>query len=140
ENDRLRSAPLSPLVGYMRVSKADGSQVLDLQHDALAAAGIAERHLSSDTASGSVDNRPGLGSCRQALRRGAPLVVWKLHRRARRHGKEGHGSRRPMRGTRDQQPDPLSPRLSYWGVAGKRQKLDREEVGSESNTPVPPPC
>ena len=29
---------LSPLVGYMRVSKADGSQVLDLQKDALIAA------------------------------------------------------------------------------------------------------
>ena len=33
------------LVGYMRVSKADGSQVLDLQRDALGAAGITERHL-----------------------------------------------------------------------------------------------
>ena len=28
------------LIGYMRVSKADGSQVLDLQRDALAAAGV----------------------------------------------------------------------------------------------------
>ena len=28
------------LIGYMRVSKADGSQVLDLQRDALIAAGV----------------------------------------------------------------------------------------------------
>ena len=34
------------LLGYMRVSKADGSQVLDLQRDALIAAGVEpERHL-----------------------------------------------------------------------------------------------
>ena len=36
----------------MRVSKADGSQVLDLQRDALLSAGIPERNLYSDTASG----------------------------------------------------------------------------------------
>ena len=30
------------LIGYMRVSKADGSQVLDLQRDALIAAGYTE--------------------------------------------------------------------------------------------------
>ena len=28
------------LIGYMRVSKADGSQVLDMQRDALLAAGV----------------------------------------------------------------------------------------------------
>jgi hypothetical protein len=33
-------------LGYMRVSKADGSQVLDLQHDALLQAGVEERHLA----------------------------------------------------------------------------------------------
>ena len=45
-NDRLRDKPKSPpLIGYMRVSKADGSQVLDLQRDALIAAGVTERHL-----------------------------------------------------------------------------------------------
>ena len=33
-----QSSPV--LVGYMRVSKADGSQVLDLQRDALLAAGV----------------------------------------------------------------------------------------------------
>jgi hypothetical protein len=33
------------LIGYMRVSKADGSQVLDLQRDALAAAGVEPSRL-----------------------------------------------------------------------------------------------
>ena len=40
------------LVGYMRVSKADGSQVSDLQRDALLAAGVDGRHLYEDVASG----------------------------------------------------------------------------------------
>jgi DNA invertase Pin-like site-specific DNA recombinase len=50
----------------MRVSKADGSQVLDLQRDALIAAGIAERNIYNDTASGKRDDRPGLDACRTA--------------------------------------------------------------------------
>jgi hypothetical protein len=40
------------LIGYMRVSKADGSQVLDLQRDALVAAGVTARHLYEDQAYG----------------------------------------------------------------------------------------
>src|SRR5436853_2556730 len=83
KNDRLRSAPFSPLVGYMRVSKADGSQVLDLQRDALIAAGVAERNLYSDTASGKKDDRPGLDACLKALRQGDALLVWKLDRLGR---------------------------------------------------------
>jgi DNA invertase Pin-like site-specific DNA recombinase len=74
---------LTPLIGYMRVSKADGSQVFDLQHDALAAAGIPERNLYSDTASGKLDDRPGLEACLKALRDGDTLVVWKLDRLGR---------------------------------------------------------
>jgi hypothetical protein len=34
------------LIGYMRVSKADGSQVLDLQRDALLAAGVTNGRLA----------------------------------------------------------------------------------------------
>lgn len=83
KNDRLRSARPSPLVGYMRVSKADGSQVLDLQRDALLAAGVHERNLYSDTASGNKDDRPGLEACLKALRQGDALVVWKLDRLGR---------------------------------------------------------
>jgi DNA invertase Pin-like site-specific DNA recombinase len=67
----------------MRISKADGSQVLDLQRDALIAAGVPERSIYSDTASGKLDIRPGLESCLKALRLGDTLVVWKLDRLGR---------------------------------------------------------
>jgi DNA invertase Pin-like site-specific DNA recombinase len=40
------------LIGYMRVSKSDGSQSLDLQRDALLAAGVAPERLYEDHASG----------------------------------------------------------------------------------------
>jgi DNA invertase Pin-like site-specific DNA recombinase len=83
KNDRLRDNPSAPLIGYMRVSKADGSQVLDLQRDALLAAGVNERHLYGDTASGKKDDRLGLAACLQALREGDTLVVWKLDRLGR---------------------------------------------------------
>lgn len=71
------------LVGYMRVSKADGSQVLDLQRDALVAAGVGEAHLYDDRASGKKDSRPGLDACLKSLRDGDTLVVWKLDRLGR---------------------------------------------------------
>jgi DNA invertase Pin-like site-specific DNA recombinase len=79
----LRDSAPTHLLGYMRVSKADGSQVLDLQRDALLAAGVNERHLYSDTASGKQDDRPGLAACLQALKEGDTLVVWKLDRLGR---------------------------------------------------------
>ena len=71
------------LLGYMRVSKADGSQVLDLQKDALLATGVAAGHLYQDLASGKRDDRPGLAACLKALRRGDVLVAWKLDRLGR---------------------------------------------------------
>ena len=71
------------LVGYMRVSKADGSQTVDLQRDALLAAGVDADHLYDDHASGQRDDRPGLASCLKALRDGDTLVVWKLDRLGR---------------------------------------------------------
>jgi DNA invertase Pin-like site-specific DNA recombinase len=71
------------LVGYMRVSKADGSQATDLQRDALLAAGVDARHLYEDTASGKRDDRPGLAACLKALREGDTLAVWKLDRLGR---------------------------------------------------------
>ncbi len=61
------------LIGYMRVSKADGSQVLDMQRDA----------LLEDLASGSLNTRPGLINCLKALRAGDTLLVWKLDRLGR---------------------------------------------------------
>jgi DNA invertase Pin-like site-specific DNA recombinase len=72
------------LIGYARVSKADGSQVIDLQRDALAKAGVdLEHHLYTDAASGKRDDRPGLDACIKALRHGDTLVVWKLDRLGR---------------------------------------------------------
>lgn len=71
------------LIGYMRVSKADGSQVTDLQRDALVAAGVAADQLYEDRASGKRDDRPGLDACLKALREGDTLVVWKLDRLGR---------------------------------------------------------
>src|SRR6516225_5415902 len=71
------------LIGYMRVSEADGSQVLDLQRDALAAAGVKTQHLYEDRASGKKDDRPGLEACLKSLRKGDTLIVWKLDRLGR---------------------------------------------------------
>src|SRR3954452_9370801 len=67
----------------MRVSKADGSQTLDLQRDALLATGVEAGHLYEDQASGKHDNRPGLEVCLKALRPGDTLVAWKLDRLGR---------------------------------------------------------
>ncbi len=67
----------------MRVSKADGSQILDLQRDALLSAGVNPEHLYEDFASGKNDDRQGLSSCLKALRKGDTLIVWKLDRLGR---------------------------------------------------------
>lgn len=71
------------LIGYMRVSKTDGSQATDLQLDALVAAAVAAENIYEDMASGRKDDRPGLVSCLKALREGDTLVVWKLDRLGR---------------------------------------------------------
>lgn len=68
------------LIGYMRVSKADGSQMLDLQRDALLAAGVFSEGLYDDHASGKRDDRPGLDACLKSLRKGDTLLTWKLDR------------------------------------------------------------
>jgi len=71
------------LIGYMRVSKADGSQGLDLQRDALLAVGVKPSQLYEDQASGKKDDRPGLEACLKSLRDGDTLIVWKLDRLGR---------------------------------------------------------
>ena len=71
------------LIGYIRVSKADGSQSTDLQRDALLAAGVDQAQLYEDQASGKREDRPGLTSCLKALREGDTLMVWKLDRLGR---------------------------------------------------------
>jgi DNA invertase Pin-like site-specific DNA recombinase len=71
------------LIGYARVSKADGSQVLDLQRDALIEAGVSRKRIYEDRASGKRDDRPNLDACLKALREGDVLVAWKLDRLGR---------------------------------------------------------
>lgn len=71
------------LIGYARISKADGSQSLDLQRDALAVAGVQLDRIYEDQASGVRDDRPGLDACLRSLRDGDVLVVWKLDRLGR---------------------------------------------------------
>ncbi|ALN75761.1 recombinase family protein [Aureimonas sp. AU20] len=71
------------LVGYMRVSSSDDRQSVALQCDALVAAGVDERHIYSDKASGARDDRPGLKACIEYMKWGDTLVVWKLDRLGR---------------------------------------------------------
>ncbi len=71
------------LIGYARISKTDGSQVLDLQYDALSSAGVSVDHIYKDLASGKRGDRPGLSACLKAFREGDVLVVWKLDRLGR---------------------------------------------------------
>ncbi|NHB89029.1 recombinase family protein [Photorhabdus tasmaniensis] len=70
-------------IGYTRVSKSDGSQVQDLQLDALLAAGVNKENIYQDEISGTSDKRPGLDACLKALRAGDVLMVWKLDRLGR---------------------------------------------------------
>jgi DNA invertase Pin-like site-specific DNA recombinase len=65
----------------MRVSTKE--QKFDLQRDALLAAGVPERYLYQDVASGAKQARPGLAACLKALHPGDTLIVWKLDRVAR---------------------------------------------------------
>ena len=67
------------LIGYARVSTDD--QSLDLQNDALAAAGCARIHR--DKISGARADRPGLARALEELREGDTLVVWRLDRLGR---------------------------------------------------------
>lgn len=71
------------MIGYTRVSKADGSQVHHLQHDALIAAGVNPKRIYQDSISGARDSRPGLDACLAALAPWDTLVIWKLDRLGR---------------------------------------------------------
>jgi len=70
-------------IGYMRVSKGDGSQQFDMQKDSLIKFGVPEERIYQDSASGKKDDRPGLLECLKALQPGNTLVVWKLDRLGR---------------------------------------------------------
>lgn len=67
------------MVGYARVSTGD--QHLDLQTDALAAAGCVR--VFTDVASGALTERPQLTAAFDYIRPGDTLVVWRLDRLGR---------------------------------------------------------
>ena len=71
------------LVGYMRVSSDGDRQTTALQRDALLVAGVDDRHLYEDKASGARSDRPGLARALAFARTGDCLVVWKLDRLGR---------------------------------------------------------
>jgi len=71
------------LIGYMRVSTDGDRQALDLQKDALLAAGVDERHLFEDRVSGAGAARVGLSKALAFTKPGDCLVVWKLDRLGR---------------------------------------------------------
>jgi DNA invertase Pin-like site-specific DNA recombinase len=70
-------------LGYMRISKSNGDQSLNLQRDALIAAGVQSDNIYSDMASGKNDDRPGLAACLKALREGDEMIIWRLDRLGR---------------------------------------------------------
>jgi DNA invertase Pin-like site-specific DNA recombinase len=70
-------------VGYVRISTSDDRQSTDLQRDALLSAGVDERNIHEDKASGARDDRPELKLCLEFLRPGDILIVWKLDRLGR---------------------------------------------------------
>ena len=72
------------LIGYARVSTAEGRQVLDRQLDALNEAGC--ERVFEDRASGAASDRPKLAACLDYLRQGDVLVVLDLDRLGRRAG------------------------------------------------------
>lgn len=69
------------LVGYIRVSTDE--QNLDLQRNALLAAGVDPAHIFEDRVSGAKTARPGLDACLKVLRRGDTLLIWRLDRLGR---------------------------------------------------------
>ncbi len=67
--------------GYARVSTRD--QSLDLQNDALLAAGVAAENIYTDRISGSSKSRPGLDALLDTVEPGDSVVIWRLDRLGR---------------------------------------------------------
>jgi DNA invertase Pin-like site-specific DNA recombinase len=67
----------------MRVSSDGDRQSTDLQRDALIGAGVDDRNIYKDHASGARSDRIGLKACLAYLKPGDTLIVWKLDRLGR---------------------------------------------------------
>ena len=109
---RHRRASRSASAGYARVSKSDGYQSLDLQRDALRAAGVDDAvNLYHDFASGLRDDRPGLDTACRSCGRATCFMVWKLDRLGR---NLAHlvvvSDLRPLAGEHTRRPTPLADR------------------------------
>lgn len=72
---------MTKLVGYARVSTND--QDVQLQLNALQAAGCAKNKIFIDKISGVRTERPGLDKCMSELEAGDTLLVWRLDRLGR---------------------------------------------------------
>ena len=90
------------LIGYVRVSKSDGTQTLAPQRDAMLAAGVDPTRIYEDLASGRHDARPGLIACLKAIQprrragtcgswigSGATCVIWSTRSRTCAPGASG---------------------------------------------------
>ncbi len=97
----------------MRVSKADGSQVLDRQRDALVEAGVKPSQIYEDQASGKKDDRPGLEACLKSLRDGDTLIVWKLDRLGRN-----------LRHLVNTIHDLMERKIGFWVLSGQGANID----------------
>lgn len=71
------------LVGYCRTSLSEDRQCLDLQLDAVKAAGVDPRHIFIDRASGAKSRRPGLDQMLSFVKAGDVVVAWKFDRISR---------------------------------------------------------
>ena len=86
------------LIGYARISKADGSQSLDLQRDALRQSGVSDDAIYEDQASGQREDRPA-GRRDRRLEARSPRSQSPPSRqpgaRPQRQGHRDPGARRP---------------------------------------------
>ena len=108
------------LIGYARISKADGSQSLDLQRDALREAGVSDDAIYEDQASGQREDRPGLAAFLKAARPGDVIVVWEARSpRAQSPPSRQPGARPQRQGHRD--PGARRPRGQHRHDDGQRK-------------------
>ena len=125
------------LIGYARISKADGSQSLDLQRDALREAGVSDDAIYQDQASGQREDRPGLAAFLKAARQGDVIVVLEARSprsqsppsrqpgaRPQRQGHRDPGARRPRGQHRHDDPQRKVGLRALRGFGGIRTRAD----------------